>query len=40
VESGVAGMPTASLWATVPGYAAQIPSPKACEALVRDSAAQ
>ena len=25
---------TASLWATVPGYAAQIPSPKACEALV------
>ena len=24
-----AGVPTASLWATVPGYAAQIPSPKA-----------
>ena len=35
----VAGMPTASLWATVPGYAAQIPSPKACEALVRAACA-
>jgi PAC2 family len=34
-----AGVPTASLWATVPGYAAQIPSPKACEALVRASCA-
>ena len=35
----VAGIPTASLWATVPGYAAQIPSPKACEALVRAACA-
>ena len=34
-----AGVPTASLWATVPGYAAQIPSPKACEALVRTACA-
>ena len=30
-----AGVPAASLWATVPGYAAQFPSPKACEALLR-----
>jgi len=32
---GAAGTPSASLWATVPGYTAQIPSPKACEALTR-----
>lgn len=32
---GSAGIPTVSLWATVPGYAAQLPSPKACAALVR-----
>jgi hypothetical protein len=30
-----AGRPAASLWATVPGYAAQLPSPRACEALLR-----
>jgi proteasome assembly chaperone (PAC2) family protein len=30
-----ADVPSASLWATVPGYTAQIPSPKACEALMR-----
>lgn len=30
-----ADIPSASLWATVPGYTAQIPSPKACEALMR-----
>ena len=30
-----ADIPAASLWATVPGYAAQIASPKACEALMR-----
>lgn len=29
-----AGLPTASLWAAVPGYAAQIPSPKAAMALL------
>ncbi len=29
-----AGLPTASLWAAVPGYAAQVPSPKASMALV------
>ena len=29
-----AGIPTASLWAAVPQYAAQIPSPKAAMALV------
>jgi proteasome assembly chaperone (PAC2) family protein len=28
------GLPTASLWAAVPGYASQIPSPKAALALV------
>ena len=28
------GLPTASLWAVVPGYAAQIPSPKASMALL------
>jgi proteasome assembly chaperone (PAC2) family protein len=28
------GLPTASLWAAVPGYAAQVPSPKAAMALV------
>ena len=28
------GLPTASLWAAVPGYASQIPSPKAAMALV------
>lgn len=27
--------PSASLWATVPGYTAPLPSPKACEALMR-----
>ena len=30
-----ADVAAASLWATVPGYTAQIPSPKACEALMR-----
>jgi PAC2 family len=34
-----AGVPTASLWATVPGYAGQIPSPKACAALVHAACA-
>ena len=29
-----AGLPTASLWAAVPGYAAQVPSPKAAMALI------
>ncbi len=29
-----AGVPTASLWAAVPGYASQVPSPKAAMALV------
>jgi proteasome assembly chaperone (PAC2) family protein len=29
-----AGLPTASLWAAVPGYASQVPSPKAAMALV------
>ncbi len=29
-----AGLPTASLWAAVPGYAAQLPSPRAAMALV------
>lgn len=28
------GLPTASLWAAVPGYAAQVPSPKAAIALL------
>ena len=28
------GLPTASLWAAVPGYAAQVPSPKASIALL------
>lgn len=28
------GVPTASLWAAVPGYASQVPSPKAAKALV------
>ena len=28
------GLPTASLWAAVPGYAAQVPSPKAAMALL------
>jgi proteasome assembly chaperone (PAC2) family protein len=28
------GLPTASLWAAVPGYASQVPSPKAAMALV------
>jgi proteasome assembly chaperone (PAC2) family protein len=32
-----AGMATASLWAAVPGYASQIPSPKAAMALVERS---
>jgi proteasome assembly chaperone (PAC2) family protein len=31
------GLPTASLWAAVPGYASQIPSPKASMALVERS---
>ena len=34
-----ADVPAASLWATVPGYTAQIPSPKACEALLRTACA-
>lgn len=29
-----AGLPTASLWAAVPGYASQMPSPKAAMALI------
>lgn len=29
-----AGLPTASLWAAIPGYASQLPSPKAAMALV------
>ncbi len=29
-----AGIPTASLWAAVPGYAAQVPSPRAAIALI------
>jgi proteasome assembly chaperone (PAC2) family protein len=28
------GLPTASLWAAVPGYASQVPSPKAAMALI------
>ena len=32
---GGSDISSASLWATVPGYTAQIPSPKACEALMR-----
>jgi proteasome assembly chaperone (PAC2) family protein len=32
-----AGLPTASLWAAVPGYASQVPSPKAAMALVERS---
>jgi hypothetical protein len=32
-----AGFPTVSLWAAVPAYASQIPSPKAAAALVRRS---
>lgn len=31
---GRAGIPTASLWAAVPGYAAQVPSPRAAIALI------
>jgi proteasome assembly chaperone (PAC2) family protein len=34
-----AGFPTASLWAAVPGYAAQVPSPKAAVALVERACA-
>jgi proteasome assembly chaperone (PAC2) family protein len=34
-----AGRPAASLWAAVPGYAAQLPSPKACEALLTTACA-
>lgn len=33
-EFGKSGLPTASLWAAVPGYAAQLPSPRAAMALV------
>ena len=33
-ELAAAGLPTASLWAAVPGYASQLPSPKASMALV------
>ena len=33
-ELAAAGLPTASLWAAVPGYASQLPSPKAAMALV------
>ena len=32
--AGEAGIPAASLWAAVPGYASQIPSPKAATALI------
>lgn len=35
----VAGLPTASLWAAVPGYASQVPSPKAAMALLERSCA-
>lgn len=34
-----AGRPAASLWATVPGYAAQLPSPKSCRALLTTACA-
>ena len=34
-----AGIPAASLWAAVPGYASQIPSPKAASALVQRACA-
>ena len=34
-----AGLPSASLWATVPHYVHQVPSPKAALALVERSAA-
>jgi predicted ATP-grasp superfamily ATP-dependent carboligase len=34
-----AGLPSASLWATVPHYVSQVPSPKAALALVEHSAA-
>jgi proteasome assembly chaperone (PAC2) family protein len=34
-----AGVPSASLWAAVPGYASQIPSPKAASALVERACA-
>jgi proteasome assembly chaperone (PAC2) family protein len=34
-----AGLPSASLWATVPHYVSQVPSPKAALALVERSAA-
>ncbi len=30
-----AGLPTTSLWAAVPGYASELPSPKACLALMQ-----
>ncbi|MFK8025252.1 MAG: PAC2 family protein [Ilumatobacter sp.] len=33
------GLPTASLWAAVPGYASQVPSPKAASALVERACA-
>ncbi|MEM1332689.1 MAG: PAC2 family protein [Actinomycetota bacterium] len=33
------GLPTASLWAAVPGYASQVPSPKAAMALVERTCA-
>lgn len=33
------GLPTASLWAAVPGYASQVPSPKAAMALVERACA-
>jgi proteasome assembly chaperone (PAC2) family protein len=36
---GRAGVPSASLWAAVPGYAPQIPSPKAALALVERACA-
>lgn len=37
--AGDAGIPAASLWAAVPGYASQIPSPKAATALIHRACA-
>ena len=34
MHSRKSGLPTASLWAAVPGYAAQLPSPRATFALL------
>jgi len=37
--AGDAGIPAASLWAAIPGYASQIPSPKAATALIHRTCA-